>query len=1137
MIPNTTKKVLIAEDWKKIYQSFRNADFQSYDFETLRRTMINYLQENFPEDFNDFIDSSEYIALIDLIAFLGQNLSFRIDLNARENFIETAQRRDSILRLAQLISYNPSRNIPANGFLKITAISTTDNVFDSNGLNLSDTNIVWNDSTNPNWYQQFINVLNSAMSSQFGNPLDRKTIDGIVTEQYSINSANTDVPLYSFTKSINGTSMNFEIVPCVFSNEDYIYEQAPSPAAKFSFVYKNDNQGSSSINTGFMVHFKQGALGTSDFRLDTPIPNEIVGINIDSINNNDVWLWELDKDGNYLDLWSKVQTTSGSNYSTIYNSLNKNIRKIYSVTTRDNDQIDLNFSDGIFGDLPKGDFKFFYRQSNGLNYSVKPEQLSGILIVVPYVNSIGQPHTLQLTLTLQYTVNNSAPTESDANIQLKAPQSYYTQNRIITGEDYNIAPLIISSDIIKAKSVNRISSGLSRYFDISDVTGKYSSTNIFASDGIIYQDAKEEYFEFEFFNRNQLLGIFKNQLAPILSSESIKSFYYDNFSRILIDDQIVFWKEINKTSGQSRGYLYNSTTIFSVSEYTSNDLRFFNSGALVKFVAPLGKYFDKKNNLKVIPSSGLPIDGKLYIWSGVFKIIGDGSNSGIGALIDGTGPIILTTRVPTDAIISEIIPKYNSILDFSIENEMANICLSQQNFGLTIDKLNRNWEIIFNSNLNLTSNFDLDNQLNTDGIGLDSSWLIAFVWTGKKYRVRYRLLNYIFESKNQTAFYIDNNSVNYDFISNTLIKDRIDVLSINSKSTSSYSLGVDYQWQINGYIVESDGYINSNKVKVSFYDFNNSGQINDPDAFVNIVDPFSVSVDTGYKDKFVYFKKSVDGYNYALTNEEIIAYPNEDTFFIDNFDRSLIESNSLYYFYNTDVVKYWSTGTNSLVLTSDYIGKTGRSDLKFQYFHNTSIDRRIDPSKTNIIDIYVLNLSYDLEFRNWLNGVIDSKPLPPTSYILNQNYKASLENIKSISDEVIFHPVNYKVLFGSKSDINLQATFKAVKNSNIITSDTDLRANILSAINEFFALENWNFGQTFYFSELSAYVMNKMSPTITNFLIVPTNGSNFGNLYEIFCQENEIFINGATISNIEIIDVITSSQLNLSVNTISSSGI
>ena len=176
MIPSTNTQLLVAEDWKKVYQSFRNADFKSYDFETLRRTMISYLQEKYPEEFNDYVDSSEYIALIDVIAYLGQNLSFRIDLNARENFLETAQRRDSVLRLAQLISYNPARNVPASGLLKVTAVSTTDSVYDSNGSNLANTTIGWNDPTNPNWYQQFINIMNSAMFSNFGNPASQQKL-------------------------------------------------------------------------------------------------------------------------------------------------------------------------------------------------------------------------------------------------------------------------------------------------------------------------------------------------------------------------------------------------------------------------------------------------------------------------------------------------------------------------------------------------------------------------------------------------------------------------------------------------------------------------------------------------------------------------------------------------------------------------------------------------------------------------------------------------------------------------------------------------------------------------------------------------------------------------------------------------
>ena len=72
--------------------------------------MIQHPWTTIPEDSNDYIESSEYLALIDLIAFLGQNISFRIDLNARENFLELADRRDSVLRLARLISYNARIN-------------------------------------------------------------------------------------------------------------------------------------------------------------------------------------------------------------------------------------------------------------------------------------------------------------------------------------------------------------------------------------------------------------------------------------------------------------------------------------------------------------------------------------------------------------------------------------------------------------------------------------------------------------------------------------------------------------------------------------------------------------------------------------------------------------------------------------------------------------------------------------------------------------------------------------------------------------------------------------------------------------------------------------------------------------------
>jgi hypothetical protein len=96
----TTRQTAIfgVEDWKQIYQTYREADFQSYDFETLRKSFVDYLRLYYPETFNDYIESSEYIALLDVIAFMGQALAFRTDLNTRENYMDTAERRDSVTR-------------------------------------------------------------------------------------------------------------------------------------------------------------------------------------------------------------------------------------------------------------------------------------------------------------------------------------------------------------------------------------------------------------------------------------------------------------------------------------------------------------------------------------------------------------------------------------------------------------------------------------------------------------------------------------------------------------------------------------------------------------------------------------------------------------------------------------------------------------------------------------------------------------------------------------------------------------------------------------------------------------------------------------------------------------------------------
>jgi len=174
----------------------------------------------------------------------------------------------------------------------------------------------------------------------------------------------------------------------------------------------------------------------------------------------------------------------------------------------------------------------------------------------------------------------------------------------------------------------------------------------------------------------------------------------------------------------------------------------------------------------------------------------------------------------------------------------------------------------------------------------------------------------------------------------------------------------------------------------------------------------------------------------------------------------------------------------------------------------------------------LLTKSYDTKFRQWLSGAIVNKPLPPSSNELYDLVSGNLNLIKSISDEIIYHPANYKVLFGSSATPDLQASFKVIKNLNQVVSDNDIKTRIISAMEEFFALENWDFGDTFYFSELSTYVMSQLAPDISSFVVVPRlSGLGFGSLFEIKSASDELFVNGATVDDIEITTGITSSSI------------
>jgi hypothetical protein len=1103
-------RLLLAEDWKTVYQSFKYADFKSYDFDNLRRTMIEYLRENYPEDFNDYIESSEYLALIDMIAFLGQNISFRIDLNARENFIELAERKESVLRLANLLSYNATRNRPAQGLLKFSSVRTSEQVTDSNGFNLANRSVIWNDTTNPDWFEQFTKILNAGLPVQntFGTPVKSDSVAGVATEQYRLNNISNNVSVFTFSKPVNSRTLEFEIVSTGIENGE-VLEEAPLPGSQFSFLYRDNGQGPGSNTTGFFAQFRQGTLQRGDFNIDSAVPNQKVDIDAENINQTDVWLYKLDSNGREGELWNKVDAVEGNNV--VFNSLNKKIRSIYSVLTRSRDRVSLVFADGIFGDLPKGKFRSYYRTSSNSDYTILPPNMTNVTVRIPYLSNANKPETLTVTLDLKVAVNNAASTETIDSIKSNAPSTYYTQNRLITAEDYNVGPLGISQDIIKVKAVNRTASGISRNYDILDATGKYSNTNLFGTDGVLYKENIENKTTFKFRTRTDIESEVENTITNILQNKNVKNFYLSEYFNQNYAESNLSWNSVTSSTNRSTGLIKdNNGIIYTIGSFTEGPLKFFEIGAMVKFIPPAGSVFLNEKLTTDLTAPGT----KSYMWSKVISV----SATGTEILDSGLGPIVFNDVIPDGSILNEIKPKFVKELTDSVKLQIIDNAFAYRTFGLRYDRNSRAWALITQENLNIIQDFNLGLSGDDSGQQIDSSWVVLFETNGTTYDVTYRTTRYIFESDTEVRFYFDSAKKIYDSKTGKVIRDKISILSINTDVNTAPGTAAftrNFEWEISSEYRDASGYVDSKKIEVTFFDSDDDGVVDDPDIFENVVN----------LNNYVFTKKSV------INNSQFEVYVNSvDENIVTVSNSGLVDvqaiGNPIYYIVADNIFRQLNSQTRLLTTLYDYKSYIGREELKFQYNHVTDENTRIDPSSTNIIDTYILTRQYDTIFRQYLNNIVIDRPLPPSSDQLFRSYGSEINKIKSISDEVIYQPVKYRVLFGNKSEPAMQAVFKIVKNSTRVVNDNDLKSRVISAINNFFALDNWDFGETFYWSELSAYVMKELSPDLSSIIIVPRDSlSSFGSLFEIKLESDEIFISSAVVDDVEVITAITAERL------------
>jgi len=1150
-----------SSDWQAIYKSFRDVDFRAYDFDSIRDALIDYIRTNLPESFNDYIESSEFIAIIELLSYLGTSLAFRVDLNSRENFLDTAERRESIIRLARMLSYTPRRNIAASGLFKLSGVRTNQEVTDSVGRELQGTTIFWDDPNNPDSFEQFITVLNAAFTdtNPFGRPLKSGTVGTIPTDLYQFNSTIGTQITYNISVSKSGETFPIDIVNADFNDGEFFFERPPNPDNSFHLIHRNDGSGLGSPNTGFFLLFKQGILESVDSLFQTPIRNRTFDIGIDNINETDVYLQEINQDGSVVSQWTKVPSLVGNN--TIFNSISANQRNIYSVLPRNNDQITLKFSDGNFGNTPTGIFRTWVRSSANRNIIFRPEDIQNFQITIPYIGKDGQRYQLQMFFSLEQTVGNAARTESLEQIKQRAPQVFYTQNRMVNGQDYNVFPLTRGNNIVKIKSVNRTHAGHSRYIDVNDPTGFNNNTLVLGEDGALYSDDEPALFKVSG-------DITPTNIANVNVNEAIKNQFLENFFYSDYYDEFVnenpsdldtvinnnvWWTQPRNTNGIS-GFINNGQRPDADAVDLSGKTIPIRPGAKLQFANPLNTNEFKWVTVKSLTNDGIPQNPQSKT---------------------EFGPVELSGEIPDGWGIQQYIPAFRRTLNQSEINSVIGKINNNEDFALSYDPTSDAWEIVeplptLQDPFEDTSDWLLYAAYSPG----DNTW--QFITRGKRF---------IFESKEQARFFTDSSFSIVDVKRGRALRDTIQLLPINTRfnppNGNVDTIGSDVKMNIQSLLMYEDGYRDPRKVIVKSPDSDSDGVPDNPLLLNQVINNFDQDSQNVYFKRFTdfdgyeYFKLweaktitvnnasgqvSLVGSEWAIANNRI----SEVDFLItdcsvsavvdaindapvvtgtDRFARTQAFT-GLVIFTRCDNLFYVldrSTDGLSVVanLSDDYIFKIGRSftqnklleknPLYFKWEHFAPISNRIDPSISNVIDTYLITLSYFRDVVRWRESGLPIEQLPsaPTTEELRTEF-SELNQFKMISDQIIFKPGVFKLMFGEGAEPELQARFKVVKLPTTTIPDSEIKSRVVEAIDDYFDLSNWDFGENFYYTELSAFIHQRLANLISTVVIVPQKAdSAFGNLFQVKSEANEIFFSTATVADVEVVRNLTESNLRI----------
>lgn len=91
-MPNNQKKIV-------------PVNYTNREFSSIREDLMEIAERFYPESFQDFSEASFGALMLDAVAYVGDQLSFYMDYNVNESFLDTAYQFDNVVRHGRILGY------------------------------------------------------------------------------------------------------------------------------------------------------------------------------------------------------------------------------------------------------------------------------------------------------------------------------------------------------------------------------------------------------------------------------------------------------------------------------------------------------------------------------------------------------------------------------------------------------------------------------------------------------------------------------------------------------------------------------------------------------------------------------------------------------------------------------------------------------------------------------------------------------------------------------------------------------------------------------------------------------------------------------------------------------------------------